>query len=177
MLNVGVTYYAFEPLLTELSATPFRPTVGENVSVYARIANNGLLPGEFQVVLRDDEGREHANETAYLGIGEWVNFVWNVEAWKEGRLGLSLEIVNHTPQIPVPLADIQDGDAESTSGGMAVLSLSVLSLIVAAMVLFVVRQQRSQREEAYHLERIRRIVTLRRPPPVPLDLVDTPQEE
>ena len=177
MLNVGVTYYAFEPLLTELSATPFRPTVGENVSVYARIANNGLLPGEFQVVLRDDEGREHANETAYLGIGEWVNFVWNVEAWKEGRLGLSLEIVNHTPQIPVPLAAIQDGDAESTSGGMAVLSLSVLSLIVAAMVLFVVRQQRSQREEAYHLERIRRIVTLRRPPPVPLDLVDTPQEE
>ena len=145
--------------------------------MYARIANNGLLPGEFQVVLRDDEGREHANETAYLGIGEWVNFVWNVEAWKEGRLGLSLEIVNHTPQIPVPLADIQDGDAESTSGGMAVLSLSVLSLIVAAMVLFVVRQQRSQREEAYHLERIRRIVTLRRPPPVPLDLVDTPQEE
>ena len=90
---------------------------------------------------------------------------------------MSLEIVNHTPQIPVPLADFQDGDAESTSGGVAVLSLSVLSLIVAAMVLFVVRQQRSQREEAYHLERIRRIVTLRRPPPVPLDLVDTPQEE
>ena len=176
-LNVGLTYYAFEPMLTQLSATPFRPTVGENVSVYARIANDGLLPGEFRVVLRDDEGREQANQTAYLESGEWVNFVWNVEAWKEGRLGLNLEIVNHTPQIPVPLADIQSSSDGANSGGMATLSLSVLSLIVAGMVLYVVRQQRSQREEAYHLERIRRIVSLRRPPPVPFDLMDISQEE
>jgi hypothetical protein len=60
---------------------------------------------------------------------------------------------------------------------MATFGLSVLSLIVAGMVLFVVRQQRAQREEAYHLERIRRIVSLRRPPPKPLDIVDIPQEE
>ena len=176
-LNVGLTYYAFEPMLTELSASPFRPTVGENVSVYARIANDGLLPGEFRVVLRDDEGREQGNQTARLESGEWVTFVWNIEAWKEGRLGLSLEIVNHTPQIPVPLADIQSNSDASRSGGMATFGLSVLSLIVAGMVLFVVRQQRSQREEAYHLERIRRIVSLRRPPPVPLDLMDISQEE
>jgi hypothetical protein len=129
------------------------------------------------VVLRDDEGREQANQTARLESGEWVNFVWNIEAWKEGRLGLSLEIVNHTPQIPVPLADIQSNSDTSSSGGMATFGLSVLSLIVAGMVLFVVRQQRSQREEAYHLERIRRIVSLRRPPPVPFDLMDIPQEE
>jgi len=176
-LNVGLTWFAFEPGFTDLSATPFRPVVGENVSVYARIANDGLLPGEFTVVLRDDEGREMNNATAFLDTGEWVNFVWNIEAWKEGRLGLTVEIVDFTPQVPVPLADIQPKQRDDPSGGMATLSLSVLSLLVAGMVLFVVRNQRAQREEVYHLERIRRIVTHRRPPPKPWDLVDILQEE
>ncbi|MFZ8906778.1 MAG: hypothetical protein ACO2Y2_05420 [Poseidonia sp.] len=176
-LNVGLTWFAFEPAFTDLSATPYRPVVGENVSVYARIANDGLLPGEFTVVLRDDEGREMNNATAFLDTGEWINFVWNIEAWKEGRLGLTMEIVDFTPQVPVPLADIQPKQSDDPSGGMATLSLSVLSLLVAGMVLFVVRNQRAQREEVYHLERIRRIVTHRRPPPKPWDLVDILQEE
>ena len=167
----------FEPVLTDISATPFRPTVGENVSIYARIANDGLLSGEMNVILRDDEGRIMANETASLATGQWVNFVWNIEAWKTGRLGLNLEIVNHTPQVPVPLADIQAGEADDANSSMTTLSLSALSLLVAGMVLFVVRQQRAQREEAYHLERIRRIVSLRRPPPKPFDLADISQEE
>ncbi len=55
--------------------------------------------------------------------------------------------------------------------------MSVLSLLVAGMVLFVVRNQRAQREEVYHLERIRRIVAHRRPPPKPVELVDILQEE
>ncbi|MAH41118.1 MAG: hypothetical protein CMO41_02585 [Verrucomicrobiales bacterium] len=176
-LNVGLTWFAFEPVLTDLSATPFRPVVGENVSVYARVANDGLLAGEFTVVLRDDEGREMNNATAFLNTGEWINFVWNIEAWKEGRLGLTVEIVDFTPQVPVPLADIQPNESDNPSGGMATLSLSVLSLLVAGMVLFVVRNQRAQREEVYHLERIRRIVAHRRPPPKPVELVDILQEE
>ena len=176
-LNVGLTWYAFEPVLTDLSATPFRPTVGENVSIYARIANDGLLPGEMNVLLRDDEGRIMANETRSLASGEWVNFVWNIEAWKVGRLGLNLEIVNHTPQVPVPMADIKAGEGDDANSSMATLSLSALSLLVAGMVLFVVRQQRAQRAESYHLERIRRIVSHRRPPPKPFDLADIPQEE
>jgi hypothetical protein len=60
---------------------------------------------------------------------------------------------------------------------MATISLSILALVVAGMVLFTVRQQRAQREERYHIERIRRIVSHRRPPPVPWELVETPQEE
>ena len=177
MYKRQLTWFAFEPVLTDLSATPFRPVVGENVSVYARVANDGLLAGEFTVVLRDDEGREMNNATAFLNTGEWINFVWNIEAWKEGRLGLTVEIVDFTPQVPVPLADIQPNESDNPSGGMATLSLSVLSLLVAGMVLFVVRNQRAQREEVYHLERIRRIVAHRRPPPKPVELVDILQEE
>ena len=55
-MNVGLTWYAFEPVLTDLSATPFRPKVVRTVSIYARIANNGLLAGDMTVILRDDEG-------------------------------------------------------------------------------------------------------------------------
>ncbi|MEC8168359.1 MAG: hypothetical protein VX052_05015 [Candidatus Thermoplasmatota archaeon] len=176
-LYVSLTWFAFEPVMTDLSANPRRPVVGENVSVYARVANDGLLGGEFQIILRDDEGRALTNATAYLDTGEWKNFVWNVEAWKEGRLGLNVEIVDHGPRIPVPLADTQPRQSDDASSGMAALSLSALSLLVAGMVLFIVRNQRAQREEAYHLERIRRIVSHRRPPPKPRDLVDTLQEE
>ncbi|RJU96597.1 MAG: hypothetical protein DWC10_06295 [Candidatus Poseidoniales archaeon] len=176
-LNVAMTWVAFEPVFTDLSATPFRPKVGENVSVYARVANNGLLAGEFEVLLRDDEGGVLANETVQLNTSEWVNFVWNIEAWKVGRLGLSVEIVNHTPLVPIPLADIQANDGDGSSSSMATLSLSVLALVIAGVVLFTVRQQRFQRQEAYHLERIRRIVSYRQPPPIPQDIMETRQEE
>jgi len=176
-LNVAMTWVAFEPVFTDLSATPFRPKIGENVSVYARVANDGLLAGEFEVLLRDDEGGVLANETVFLNTSEWVNFVWNIEAWKVGRLGLSVEIVNHTPLVPIPLADIQARDGDGSSSSMATLSLSVLALVIAGVVLFTVRQQRVQRVEAYHLERIRRIVSYRQPPPIPWDIMETHQEE
>ena len=112
-----------------------------------------------------------------LNTSEWVNVVWEVEAWKEGRLGLSVEIENHTPLVPIPLADIQPRDSDNANSSMATLSLSVLALVIAAVVLFMVNQRRAEREEAYHLERIRRIVNQRLPPPFPMELVETPQEE
>ena len=176
-LNIGLTWVAFEPVFTDLSATPYRPVVGDNIVVYARVANNGLLPGNMTVKLWDNEGKLLDEQALGLGTGEWVNVVWNVEAWKKGRLGLSVEIVNHTPLVPVPLADIQAADDRNANSEMATLSLSVLALIVAGVVLFIVRQQRAEREEAYHLERIRRIVKQRLPPPVPRGLVETRQEE
>ncbi len=176
-LNVGMTWVAFEPVFTDVSAKPYRPQVGDNVVVYVRVANEGLLPGETAVVLRDDEGRLLASQPVALATGEWVNVVWNVEAWKQGRLGLTVQLENHTPAIPVPLADIQAKDGDDANSSMAVLSLSVLAIVVAGAVLLIVNQKRAEREEVYHLERIRRIVSKRAPPPVPWQLVDTPQEE
>ena len=151
--------------------------VGDNIVVYARVANDGLLPGNMTVNLWDNEGKLLDQQALALETGEWVNVVWNVEAWKKGRLGLSVEIVNHTPLVPVPLADIQAAEENNANSEMATLSLSVLALIIAGVVLFMVRQQRAEREEAYHLERIRRVVNQRLPPPVPLGLAETPQEE
>ena len=104
--TVGITWVAFEPTFTDISALPFRPTVGENVSVFVRVANEGLLDGNLTVSLRDDEGTLLQTESLQLTTGEWSNYVWEVEAWKTGRLGLTVEIENITPRIPVPLADM-----------------------------------------------------------------------
>jgi len=175
--TLPLVWVAFEPTFSDLSAAPYRPEVGDNVSVYARVINEGILSGEATVNLRDDEGTLLASDVVELEADEWINFVWYVEAWKSGRLGLNVEIVNHTPSVPIPLADIKAKDEDSSAGEMTQISLSILSLIIAAAILFVVRQQRLQREEAYHLEKIRRIVHQRLPPPVPRDLLQSPEEQ
>ena len=176
-INVPITWIAFEPTFTDLSATPYRPMVGDNVTVYARVVNQGQIGGSMTVVLTDGEGQFLDSAAHSLNTGEWVNVVWQIEAWKAGRLGLNVQIVNHTPQVPVPLADIQPRQSDEAGSSMAILSLSFLSLFLAGMVLFIVRQQRKEREEAYHLERIRRIVTPRIPPPKPLVFLEIHQEE
>ena len=79
--------------------------------------------------------------------------------------------------MPIPLADIKEENEDASAGEMTQLSLSLLSLVIAAAILFVVRQQRLQREEAYHLEKIRRIVHQRLPPPVPQDLLQSQEEQ
>ena len=176
-LRIGVTWVAFEPTFTDISALPFRPSVGENISVFVRIANAGLLDGNLTVHLRDDEGVLLQTETLSLSRGEWSNYVWEVEAWKTGRLGLTVEIENMTPRIPVPLADIRGGDPDDAQGEMALLSLSLLSVVLAGMVLFIARQRWEEREEVYQRAKIRRIVFGTRPPPRPPELMDTSQEE
>jgi len=175
--TIPLVWVAFEPSFSDLSAAPYRPQVGDNVSVYARVINEGILSGEATVNLRDDEGTLLASDIVELESEEWVNFVWYVEAWKAGRLGLNVEIVNHTPSVPIPLADIKAKSEDSSAAEMTQLSLSILSLVIAAAILFVVRQQRLQREESYHLEKIRRIVHQRLPPPVPQDLLQSPEEQ
>ena len=176
-LNVGMTWVAFEPVFTDLSATPYRPEIGDTVVVYVRVANEGLLPGATRAVLWDDEGRLLASQNITLATGEWTKVAWEIEAWKVGRLGLSVQLEDYTPQVPVPLADIQAAEETSANGSMAVLSLSMLAVVIAGAVLFIVNQKRADREEAYHLERIRRIVSKRSPPPLPQGFVDEVQEE
>lgn len=174
---VGITWVAFEPIFTDISALPFRPIVGENISVFVRVANNGLIDGNLTVNLRDDEGTILHTESLFLTSGEWSNYVWEVEAWKVGRLGLTVEIENMTPRIPVPLADIKEVTADSVQGEMAMLSLSMLSVILAGLVLFVSRQRWQDREEEYQRAKIRRIVFSTQPPPRPPELLDISREE
>ena len=176
-LQVDMRWVAFEPVFTDLSATPYRPEIGDNVMVFVRVGNDGLLPGQTQVLLRDDEGNILENTTIFLNTTEWVNIVWYVEAWKVGRLGLTVQLESYSPQVPIPLADIQPRSNEESTSSMALLSLSVLALIVATLVLFLVRKQREEKEEEYHLERIRRIVYFSPTQPVSHVVKETKEEQ
>ena len=169
-LYVSLTWFAFEPVMTDLSANPRRPVVGENVSVYARVANDGLLGGEFQIIPR----RRRASvdqRTAYLDTGS--GRICLERRSLEGRkVGLNVEIVDHGPRIPVPWRT--HNLVSPTTPPAAWLSLSALSLLVAGMVLFIVRNEREKKPTIWNA-----FVALlhRRPPPKPWDLLDTLQEE
>ena len=176
-LNIGLTWVAFEPTFTDISATPYRPLQGENVTIYVRLANEGLVSGNVVVNLRDDQGELLRSEELSLNSSEWVNLIWEIEAWKSGRLGLSVELENYTPMVPVPLADVKPYDGDSQSNSMALLSLSVLTLLITVSIFMVVRQKRLERQDALEIEKIRRIVNRRLPPPRPHELTESLQEE
>jgi len=78
-INVPITWIAFEPAFTDLSATPYRPMVGDNVTVYARVVNQGQIGGSMTVVLTDGEGQFIDSATHSLNTGEWVNVVWHLD--------------------------------------------------------------------------------------------------
>ncbi len=176
-LVVGIDWVAFEPSITDLSATPYRPVVGDAVSVYLQIDNLGVEPGTTRVVLRDGEGTTLQSTELELNASESAKLVWTVEAWAEGRLGLTVELENRTPRIPVPLADVSPGIEDETTGQMAALSLSLLAVLVAFSVLLVVRHHRSERREAYEIERIRRIVEVPSPHAMRKRLVQLREEQ
>lgn len=176
-VSVGMNWVAFEPEVTDLSVTPFRPKVGDLLSVYVQVDNVGILPGEVTLVLRDNEGTVLEEREMALNASQQVRTVWTVEAWAEGRLGLTVELVNFTARVPVPLADVGERETDGSATQMAVLSLSVLSVLVAISVLLVVRHNRGQREEAYQIERIRRIVSAPNTPQEPKVLVQLYEEQ
>jgi hypothetical protein len=176
-LVVGIDWVAFEPSITDLSATPYRPVTGDPVSVFVQVDNLGVEPGSTTLVLRDGEGTVLRSMLLDLNASESTKLVWTVEAWAEGRLGLTIELENRTPRIPVPLADVSPANEDESAGQMAALSLSLLSVLVAFSVLVVVRHHRSERREAYEIERIRRIVEVPSPGALRKRLVQLREEQ
>ena len=176
-VTVGMDWVAFEPEITELSVTPFRPKVGDLLMVYVQVENLGVLPGEAKLLLRDNEGTILEEQAMLFNLSQPVRTVWTIEAWAEGRLGLTVELVNVTPRIPLPLADVGPREADNSAAKMAVTSLSVLAVLIAISVLFVVRHNRGEREEAYQIERIRRIVDAPTEPQQPKLLVQLYEEQ
>jgi len=176
-LVVGIDWVAFEPSITDLSATPYRPVTGDPVSVFVQVDNLGIEPGSTTLVLRDGEGTVLRSMLLDLNASESTKLVWTVEAWAEGRLGLTIELENRTPRIPVPLADVSPANEDESAGQMATLSLSLLSVLVAFSVWVVVRHHRNERREAYEIERIRRIVEVPTPHAMRKRLVQLREEQ
>lgn len=170
-------WIAFEPTIDNIIATPYRPTVGEELSIFVRVANIGILPGNMTVECYDDQGMVIGSNTSYIEGGAWVDYTWEVEAWQTGRLGLTVMILNHTANIPVILADVEAYDEKSgqtiTSLGFAGL-IFMLSLGIFGVALLRRREQTNQ----FTLNQVEQAVNKRsQPPPRPKELVELTEEE
>ena len=170
-------WIAFEPQFENIVATPYRAKVGEQISIFVRVSNIGVLPGNMTVECYDDEGTLLATNTSWIEGGSWVDHLWEVEAWKTGRLGLTVKIVNHTGNVPVSMANVDEYDQNSgqttTALGFAVLVVLLSGGIFVASVL-----RRRERIHQFTAEQVH--IALDRsslPPPRPKDLVELTQEE
>ena len=75
-----------------------------------------------------------------------------IEAWKPGRLGLSLVIDDNDP-IPLPLADVSSEMEDVSSQESKMIGLGILSVISAGLILFVaVIRKRQNRINWYEEE-------------------------
>jgi len=168
----------FEPRFDIIQATPYRPIVGEQINITTRIVNEGVLGGELVLQLIDSEGTIHETENIYLDSGEWQQFNWTIEAWKTGRLGLSLQIIDYSGKVPVPLADVTTNQQQSVSSTSGLLGLSILMVVFSSIGLFMASQKRKKVMEEYEMKRIGQLVAIHSSaPPRPVDLDDNSQEE
>ena len=168
----------FAPRFDIIQATPYRPVIGEQINITARVVNEGVLGGDITLQLIDSEGTIHETENFYLGTGEWQQFNWTIEAWKTGRLGLSLQIIDHTGEVPIPLADVATNQESSVSSTSGLLGLSILMVVFSSIGLYMASQKRKQVLEEYEMKRIERLVANHSfAPPRPVDLDENSQEE
>jgi hypothetical protein len=93
-------------------------------------------------------------------------------------LGLTLQIVNHTGDVPIPLADVVTNQQQLVSSASGLLGLSILMVVFSSIGLFMACQKRKQVLDEYEMKRIEQLVAIHSPAPSrPVDLDDNSQEE
>ena len=176
-LTPSFRWVAFEPQFENIQITPYRPVVGENISVFVRIANFGLVEGNITVQLEDLEGRILEQNTTLLEPGTWVEYTWSVETWTTGRLGLSVVLVDVTGNIPLPMGDVKPVE-EAKEGAIDTLGFAVLVVILAAGVLgFTLYRRHESLAEFTHKQVDKAMDQRSLPPPRPEGLDDLGEEQ
>ena len=170
-------WMAFEPQFEDIIATPYRPMIGEQLTIFVRVSNVGVLSGNMTVECHDDMGRLLASNSSMIEGGSWVDYEWEVEAWKTGRLGITVNIINYTGDVPVPVADVQiyqqqSGQTITTLGFAGLVFLLSGGIFIAAIL------HRREKKNQFTTHQVYSAIDQRTlPPPRPKDLVDLTQEE
>ena len=174
-LDVYIVWMAYEPTPTSINAEPYRPVLGDIITIEFTLENLGYLNGSTNVTLMDADGLVLGDATFFLEPDEQKSVVWTVEAWTTGRLGMVIQLDDDPLLIPVPLADVlyEDVDAKSSNSELGLNVLLVLLAAGAVVASILMRRQRIQslydEFEEYEEEDL--------PPPRPSGLDDADQEE
>ena len=75
-----------------LVAAPYRPTLGEVVTVDLEVANGGVLTGTTAVRLIDDQGITLNETVVELQPGERQRITWSIEAWAVATLAFAFSL-------------------------------------------------------------------------------------
>ena len=141
-LNLDYNIISFEPVLTSVIANPYRPSFGEEVNVTVELQNQGVLPGEVNLTLRDQQGNIYGTFDESLEPNQIVIFTWTIEVFKSGELGLEVHFEGTNQSVPVVIAKVPDNQTDSSGENIAITGSIILAIILALMVVLVVRIQR-----------------------------------
>ena len=141
-LNLDYNIISFEPVLTSVIANPYRPSFGEDVNITVELENQGVLAGEVNLSLRDQQGNIYANFEQSLEPNQVVIFTWTIEVFKSGELGLEIHFEGTNQSVPVVIAEVPDNQADSSGENIAITGSIILAIILGLMVVMVIRIQR-----------------------------------
>ena len=118
-------------MLFDIITTPYRPELGEIISINYTLTNFGLIQGNSTIRLIDGDGIVLYEINKSMPVDYSYNSGFEIEAWKLGNLGLQIQIDNNTP-IPVPLAGVEENVDGASGSESLLLGLAFSSFFIAA---------------------------------------------
>ena len=141
-IETVIRWIAYEPELLEIIATPYRPQVGDIIYIDTIVENIGLLNGESNLSILDSSGKVLEQINFTLLAGRTHKHTFEIEAWKDGDLGLILQLDGHDITL-VPISSVQERSEDSSNSQTALLGLSFLSIFIAGILLFIANSRRN----------------------------------
>ena len=141
-IDTIVRWIAYEPEITELVTTPYRPEVGDIISIECTLENVGLLGGYSNVTLRDADGEISENINFTLLAGAGYKHTFEIEAWREGDLGLYIQL-DDDESVIVPISSVKERNDDSSESQATLYGLSFLSIFIAVILLYMANSRRN----------------------------------
>ena len=131
-------------------ATPYRPQIGDIVTIDVTIKNIGLIDGQSNLTLLRGDGRVLESLNLSLLVGMDFVYQFEIEAWKTGDLGLQI-LLDEQQAVPVPISSVSERIEKNTDSETMLLGLAVLSVFIAG-ILVVIANSRRNSSLNYHEE-------------------------
>ena len=144
-IETMIRWIAYEPELLEIVATPYRPQVGDIIYIDTIVENIGLVNGNSNLTITDNSGRVLEQINFTLLAGRTHKHTFEIEAWKEGDLGLRLQLDGQDVTL-VPISSVQERNEDSSNSQATLLGLSFLSIFIAGILLFMANSRRNNHD-------------------------------
>ena len=141
-----VRWIAYEPEIAEIVANPYRPEIGDIITIQCTVTNIGVMDGMSNLTLFGENNRSFETVNISLKSGASSVHKFEIEAWKTGDLGLFIQI-DGDENVIIPISNIKQRSDDSAASQSTILSLAVLSVFVSALILIIAYIRRNQYHE------------------------------